>query len=221
MYNLLKVLGVTEEQRERFGATLGEATRRLPSAITRLAAPTLPGTYNGGDFIWRVSFADRAAAEAALASEAGAAIRALVGDAQAVRSCEDAAFETGWSGGAADARTGLYRVAMFCANRNPTPERLAAFARDTLIMPDHARTILRWELSQAATASGAMPWTHLWEQEYADRTGLEGTYMIHPVHWAHVERWFDTEYPDYLVAPQLVHTFCAIDQAILNQGPEQ
>lgn len=221
MYNLLKVIGVAEARREAFGAALGEATERLPGAVTRLAAPTLPGTYHGGDFIWRVSFAERGAAVAASASEPGAAIQALIADGQAVTSLDEAEFETGFAGGGGDAASGLYRVAMFCANRNPTPERLAAFARDTRIMPHHVRTILRWELSEAAKASGAMPWTHLWEQEYADRAGLEGAYMLHPVHWAHVERWFDTEYPDHLVAPRLVHTFCAINGAILNQGPRQ
>lgn len=218
MYNLLKVIGVADGQRDAFGTALGTATGRLSGTITRLAAPTLPGTYHGGDFIWRVSFADRAAADQALATEAGAAIGALLADRQTVTTLDEAEFQTGDAGGAADAATGLYRVAMFCANRNPTLERLAAFARDTRTMPDHVRTIIRWELSQAAKASGAMPWTHLWEQEYADRAGLEGAYMLHPVHWAHVERWFDTEYPDYLVAPRLVHSFCAIDRAILNQG---
>lgn len=217
MYNLVKVISVAEAHRASFGTALGEATKRLPGAVTSLAAPTLPGVYNGGDFLWRVSFAGRAVADAALASEAGMAIRTLIAESRAVTSLDEAAFETGQSGGRADAPNGLYRVAMFCANRNPTPERLAAFARDTQIMPDHVRTILRWELSRATDASGAMPWTHLWEQEYADRAGLDGAYMLHPVHWAHVERWFDTEYPDYLVAPRLVHSFCAINRAILNQ----
>ncbi|WP_176590285.1 Dabb family protein [Sphingobium sp. EM0848] len=221
MYNLLKVIGVANGHQNGFGATLAELSRCLPGAIRCLAAPTLPGTYNGGDFIWRVSFADDVAANAAMASEPGAAIRELTANNAMVISLDEAEFETGHAGGCQDAAGGLYRIAMFCANRDPTPERLAAFTRDTLVMPAHVRTILRWELSQAATASGAMPWTHLWEQEYADRAGLEGAYMLHPVHWAHVERWFDTEYPDYLVAPRLVHSFCATDQAILNQEARQ
>lgn len=217
MYNLLKVIGVQDAARDTFGRALREATESLPGTLSSLAAPTLPGVYNGGDFLWRVSFADRAAAEAAMAGEAGRAIAALVvGD--TVTTLEEADFATGHAGGAAQAPSGLYRVALFCANRNPTPERLDAFARDTRVMPDHVRTMVRWELSQAERVTGALPWTHVWEQEYPDRAGLEGPYMIHPVHWAHVERWFDTEYPDYLVDRRLVHTFCALDRAILNQG---
>lgn len=217
MYNLLKVIGVQDAARDAFGRTLREATEGLPGTVSSLAAPTLPGVYNGGDFLWRVSFADRATADAALASDAGRAIAALVaGD--AVTTLEEADFATGHAGGDAKAPSGLYRVALFCANRDPTPERLDAFSRDTRVMPDHVRTIVRWELSQAERTTGALPWTHVWEQEYPDRAGLEGPYMIHPVHWAHVERWFDTEYPDYLVDRQLVHTFCALDRAILNQG---
>ena len=78
MYNLLKVIGVQDAARDTFGRALREATESLPGTLSSLAAPTLPGVYNGGDFLWRVSFADRAAAEAAMAGEAGRAIAALV-----------------------------------------------------------------------------------------------------------------------------------------------
>ncbi|AZI35265.1 hypothetical protein NT2_25_00080 [Caenibius tardaugens NBRC 16725] len=217
MYNLLKVIGVTDKARDNFGPALSDATQALPGITSSLVAPTLPGVYNGGDYIWRVSFTDQAAAQAAIASDAGQAVTALLNTPSTITSLEGADFETGHAGGDRDAASGLYRVALFCANRNPTPERLRAFSRDTQIMPNHVRSIVRWELSQSDLSTGGLPWTHIWEQEYADRTGLEGPYMMHPVHWAHVERWFDTEYPDYLVDRHLVHTFCALDQAILNR----
>lgn len=222
MYNLLKVIGVETARRSDFGTRLRDASDSLPGAVGKLLAPTLPGTYAGGDFIWRVSFPDRAAANAALGSEAGKAALALIADESLVTSLDQVAFTTGAQGGTAHAPAGLYRAALFCADRNPTSERLSAFAHDTLDMPKHVRTIVRWELSEAGEASGMMDWTHVWEQEYPDLGGLNGAYMLHPVHWAHVERWFDTEYPDYLVSPRLVHTFCATDRAILNQqaGPD-
>jgi len=82
-------------------------------------------------------------------------------------------------------------------------------------MPNHVRSILRWQLSTADEAEGDRPWTTVWEQEYRDLDGLNGPYMMHPVHWAHVERWFDTEYTEHLVDPILVHTFCAIQRPVI------
>ena len=39
--------------------------------------------------------------------------------------------------------------------------------------------------------------------------------MMHPVHWAHVERWFDSEYPEWLVDTQIVHSVCSIDEPVI------
>ena len=66
-------------------------------------------------------------------------------------------------------------------------------------------------LSGGATNS-PHPWTHVGEQEYATLDGLAGTYIMHPQHWSNVERWFDPEYPEWLVDPVLVHTFCTISK---------
>ena len=41
--------------------------------------------------------------------------------------------------------------------------------------------------------------------------------MMHSAHWGRVERWFDPEYPEHLVDPQLAHTFCAIDESVIGR----
>jgi hypothetical protein len=218
MYNLLVIpsfaADLSTARREAALAGLRIAAAALPGLVAMLAAPTLPGVYNGGDAICRLSFADKAACDAALASLAWAPAAALLADRAIVTSADTVGFESGASGGASDGAR-LYRVALFCANVRPDPERLAAFAADTLTMPDHVRSIRRWQLSTADRSEGTRPWTHVWEQEYPDLDGLNGPYMMHPVHWAHVERWFDTEYPEHLVDPVLVHTFCAIDRTAI------
>lgn len=218
MYNLLFVLtlapGLDAARREALAGTIGAAAAALSGLRGLMFAPTLPGVYNGGDHLLRLTFDDRAAADAALASDAWAPARALVADTAAVAGVQRVGYRSGRSGGSSDG-AGIYRVALFCASVDPTPERLAAFADQTAAMPRHVRSILRWQLSAADEAEGDRPWTTVWEQEYRDLDGLDGAYMMHPVHWAHVERWFDTEYPEQLVDPLLVHSFCRIGQPAL------
>jgi len=216
MYNLLKVITLADGvDHDQFAGFISYATRALTGLQSYMFEPTLDGVYNGGDFLWRAVFDDKAVAEAAIASDAWAKAAALIGDPATVTHVDSVAYE-GWRSGGSSGGSGLYRVALFCANVRPDADRLAAFGEQTSHMPDHVRSILRWQLSVADHAEGTRPWTHVWEQEYADLDGLNGPYMMHPVHWAHVERWFDTEYPEHLVDTELVHSFCAIQQPAIR-----
>jgi hypothetical protein len=213
MYNILHVLTLREVDPKAFAAELRTATSALLGLVGVLIEPTQPGVYNGGDILLRLVFEDEIAAETALAAAEGDCLKALLADARVAHD-DHVAFQGGLSGGASDG-AGLYRVALFCANVVPDPQRLLAFRDQTVSMAGHIRTIRRWQLSQTNLAAGARPWTHVWEQEYADIEGLNGAYMLHPVHWAHVERWFDTEYPEHLVDPVLVHTFCEFSEPVI------
>lgn len=218
MYNIILVPtfdpDLPASARQEARTVIARAAAALPGARATLVQSTLPGVYNGGDLICRLVFADRSASEAALAGAGWAPIDALLADRATVSGCERVGYEGGLSGGTSQG-PGLYRVALFCANVRASADRLAAFTADTASMPDHVKTIRRWQLSPTDHGSGTRAWTHVWEQEYADRAGLEGAYMLHPIHWAHVERWFDPEYPEWLVDPVLVHTFCDIDEPVI------
>lgn len=217
MYNLLLVIGFADDAQANARASLQNdliAAGALAGVRDSMVQPTLPGVYNGGDIIARLVTDDATALGNLLDSNEWRSIEARLTDAALVKSLERVEYEGGDSGGTSPG-TGLYRVALFCANVNPSTERLAAFGRQTASMPRSIRSIRRWQLSQAAHASGSRPWTHVWEQEYENLEGLNGPYMMHPAHWAHVERWFDTEYPDYLVDRFVVHTFCSIDKPVI------
>ena len=213
MYSRLIVPSFADDARAAAMAIIATATERL-DARSRLFASTLPGVYNGGDALWRVTFTNKAASDAALASDAWAPAAALLADPAITLHHDSVGFESGAVGGPIDGG-GLYRVALFRASVRPDPGRLAAFAAQTASLPRYIGTIRRWQLALADEAGGLHAWTHVWEQEYADRGGLEGSYMLHPAHWAHVERWFDPEYAEHLVHPLLVHSFCAIDRPVI------
>ena len=188
---------------------------RAGGASSTLFAPTCAGVWNGGDFIWRTEYRDEPAWRAAEASDDFRDAAALLADRAHVAQVEHVAFASDARGGAAPAR-GLYRVALFCANQRPSAERIAQFARETCAMPRSVRSIRRWQLATPVRASGSRPWTHVWEQEYDDLAGLMGPYMLHPCHWGEVDRWFDPEDPDWLIDPQLCHTFCETSAPVIG-----
>ena len=213
MFSSLRLVTLARDAPEDARAATTRTLRDAASATGAIASvfqPTTPGSWNGGDVIWRAVYRDEAHCREA---EAGASFRpaaSLLADPARVSHVEYVAFEGGMHGGTS-VRRGVYRVALFCANRNPTAERLNRFRDETLAMPRHVRTIRRWQLSPARAASGSRMWTHVWEQEYEELAGLAGTYMLHPFHWSHVDRWFDPEDPDWLIDPVLCHAFCTID----------
>lgn len=213
MYSKLIVPTFAPGARDEAMAAIARGAQTLGAAST-LFAPTLPGVYNGGDAIFRATFADKAAADAAFASEGWSAARTLLADPSVTVHTDRADFPTGEHGGENPGK-GVYRVALFRASVRPTPERLAAFGIQTASLAHYIKSIRRWQIGIAEEAGGLHAWTHVWEQEYRDLDGLLGPYMLHPAHWAHVERWFDPEYGEWLVDPLLVHSFCAIDEAVI------
>lgn len=220
MYEVLKLIELAPElgaeARAAFRHALGEATAALPGLRGWLLEPAIPGSYNAGDFIWRVAFADETAARRALAGERWRRQgEALLADRARIPRLEQVAWSDGAQGGIAPPR-GVYRVALFCANHAPSPERLARFAAETQAMPRYIRSIRSWQLAVTREASGTRSWTHVWEQEYADLAGLQGSYMMHPYHWAHVDRWFDPEWPEWLVDPWLCHAFCETSAPVIG-----
>ena len=218
MFSSLRLVTLAGVSRQEALKELTDAARALGAASV-LCAPTCPGVWNGGDLIWRSEYPDEAAWRAAEASDAFRRVaRALLADPERVGSVEHVAYPSGDLGGASPRSGGLYRVALFCANQRPTAERLARFARETSAMPRHVRSIRRWQLSTPTLTSAARLWTHVWEQEYDDLAGLEGPYMLHPCHWASVDRWFDPEDPDWLVDPYLCHTFCETRAPVIGAG---
>lgn len=190
-------------------ASIRSRLQGLPGVVASMAERTLPGVYNGGDLICRAVFKNGGIYKAATVSPEGRKLRSMLDDKSTVPALNEVTYNGGLSGGTPNSPT-VYRVALFYANVNPTRERLDQFRTQTAAMPRYIKSIQRWQLSTTDSGTGLHPWTHVWEQEYATLGGLTGTYIMHPEHWSNVERWFDPEYPEWLVDPVLVHTFCNI-----------
>jgi len=185
-------------EREHLLRTLHEAAMQGTDCLLQ---PTLPGVYNGGDYLWR-----QRGVQPPLRT---AAAQDLLDQPHLVAQVDSAAFRDGEEGGRWN-EPGVYRALLLSVKSSTGDDALARFEREVLAMPRYIPSIRAWRLSRVAQAAGGRRWTHVWEQRYDDLAGLSGPYMLHPYHWAWVDRWFDPESPDWIVDTHLCHSFCRL-----------
>jgi hypothetical protein len=191
------------------------------SVVRQLLQPTLPGVFNGGDFIWHLQFGDEAAYRTWQRDpDGGRAARTALSDPGLVAHVDSAAYSGGRSGTKGNLARGAYRTLLLSVNRAPGEAAIAQFDFETYEMGLYIPTIVNWQVSRVVEASGARRWTHVWEQEYADIGGLHGAYMLHPHHWGHIDRWYDPECTDFMIDTHLCHTFCDFDAPVIHPRRE-
>lgn len=205
MYNVTRILHLTDPTDTQVVIEQLRPKLDTTAASRIVAGATLPGVINGGDVIVHLQYADQ---------EAWLAQRDVLDktlDAIATTRIDGVDY-AGGPAGVRDGYTGgadVYRTLLIHAEGSDGA--LAQFSADTLCMPRYVQSMLAWRLSPVDRAIGPTPWTHVWEQEYRDLDGLLGEYMLHPVHWAVVDRWFDPEFPDFVVRSPVCHTYCPSD----------
>jgi hypothetical protein len=110
----------------------------------------------------------------------------------------------------------VYRTLLLRVAPEVPAATVISFERELALMPRHIPAIRAWQLSPVDEAIGATAWTHVFEQEFADIDGLMGPYLMHPIHWAVIDRWFDPETTDVIVRDRVCHSFCAIADRMLG-----
>lgn len=186
---------------------------RLQALSAGASGPVLIGqavkpNINGGDLIWRAPFA-------AGQGPSEAQIRALETD-PAIAQIDWATFETLAAGDPAPQTPGgVYRCLLLAVPEDLDAAILQQFADETVRMPDHIDTIVRWTLGQATARGGARRWTHVWEQEYAALEGFTGEYMMNPYHWSFIDRWYDIESPERIVDRRIGNSLCLIERRVI------
>ena len=94
--------------------------------------------------------------------------------------------------------------------------RVETLERSLCAMSRHIETIRGWALSRVEPAMTPHGWTHVWEQEFPDKTGFR-PYMASTYHWTGVERWFDSEIPQSAVDDE-AHFICEIPGPVPGLG---
>jgi hypothetical protein len=210
MYSVTRLLDVVETDRDRMLNGLRIAAAET-GALRWVVQPTLPGSRNGGDILVHLRFADEklwdCAAKIFAVSMADAAVIRINGAGYSgdPRRC----------GGTAGT---VYRALLLRVQPGIDTRTVARFEHELASMPRYVPAIRAWQLSRVSEAVGTTAWTHVFEQEFSDVAGLMGPYLMHPIHWAVVDRWFDPECPDVIIRDRLCHSFCHFDGALLTGG---
>ena len=110
----------------------------------------------------------------------------------------------------------VYRTLLLRVLPGTDIDTVARFEEELRLMPQYVNTITAWQLSRVDEPVGTSRWTHVFEQEFTDVDGLMGPYLMHPVHWAVVDRWFDPECPEVIIRDRVCHSFCTMPSPILR-----
>ncbi|MBM0128011.1 Dabb family protein [Pimelobacter simplex] len=210
--------GAGEAELGALASVLARAAE-LPGIEAAILSPNHLADLGAGHLTWDLIYPDRETAEVARKSELWTDVLLPALD-EHCASRSALGLDTIGAGARDPAITGgVKRTALFRLLPGVDPEVEAEFARDTLAMPAHIASIRNWRLSRAIPldwdATAGEPWDFVWEQEYADLDGLTVDYMVHPHHWAHVDRWFDLESGAQVVHPALCHAFAGLAQGFI------
>lgn len=208
MFNVTNLIHVESAGRDALLADLRGIADRC-GARTSLIGPTLPGARNGGDVLMHLRFDDDDGWRHAEPRFAAALSHPAVSRVDGVR-------YPGTPDVAAVPGSTVYRALLLRVAPGTSDELVARFEADLAAMPRYVSTIRAWQLGRVTEAVGATAWTHVFEQEFTDVEGLMGPYLMHPIHWAVVDRWFDPETTDLIIRDRVCHSFCAITEPVLN-----
>jgi len=188
------------------GADRGALTEAL-RATPGHCAPNLTGCWGAGDYTW-----DRLTDEETSSMSIAAQLQALPGIARVDHVCYEAI-----AGGvrAPDLANGVKRTLLLRVQPDAPATAVAALEHDLQRMPRYLRGIRNWSLGRVCSDSR---WTHVWQQEFASSDDLLGEYMVHPYHWAWVDRWFDPECSQWIVDTALSHAFCHFEASVLARS---
>jgi hypothetical protein len=110
----------------------------------------------------------------------------------------------------------VYRALLVKALPDTAAGTIGSFEHELSLMPRYVPAIRAGQLSLLHDTLGDSDWTHVFEQEFSALDGLMGPYLMHPIHWAVVDRWFDPETTDVIVRDRVCHSFCAITDRVLS-----
>ena len=208
MYSVTRLLDVAAADRDRVLAELRAAAEA--AGVPRWTVqPTLPGSRNGGDVLVHLRFATRHEWDCAATT-----FDAVLADPAVIR--VNGAGYPGEPLTSGDTPGTVYRALLIRVLPETDAATVAGFERELSLMPGYIRTIRAWQLSRVTEAIGTCQWTHVFEQEFCNADGLVGPYLMHPFHWAVVDRWFDPETTDVIVRDRVCHSFCALPGPVLS-----
>jgi hypothetical protein len=206
----------TDGDRAAFERDLGEIGERVPGVTHSHLGRHLEGTVGGGDYTWDLAFASAGSCppweEQLRVGGHAALFDRMIKRVDSVQfpSTEVTIVDPGMHD--------LVKRTLFLeVSRDASPEQVDRFDHILMGMPKYIPAIRNWACHRVddVAPTGPRRWTHIWEQEYADISGLRVDYMMSPYHWGFVDGWFDSESPHHIVEQGVVHVFCGSAGSLL------
>lgn len=197
----------------------GKSDGRIQRAML---GPTMKGSFHGGDYIWHLQFAHEEDYRATVRRRSWRDTVDRLLESEPVSHVDGAAYRPG-AGSVPDPgmKNGVYRTLLVTMRPGTPVGKIKQFEREMCEMPHYISAIRNWSFSEVTEACGTRAWTHVWEQDFHDVGALLGPYMMHPHHWAFIDRWYDHECPDWVVDTHICHTFCPFENSVFASLPLQ
>ena len=221
MYRRIALLhlarGTAPNDVETFERELNDIGARVPGLTHAHLGRHFPNTVGGGDYTWDLAFADRGSCppwpDQLRAGDHSDLFARMVTRTDAVQ------FEsTNVHVAEAEITDFVKRTLFLEVERTTPPDKAHEFDRVLTGMPRYIDAIRNWAFHRVDDdfTIGPRRWTHVWEQEFQELSGLRVDYMVSPYHWGYVDTWFDPESPHRVVAPGVAHVYCPAAETILG-----
>lgn len=204
-----------EQVKSAAAARVEELAAEVPHTIHARSRPSLQGSVNGGHMVCHLAFAQEAAWREARASHAGRLLEEFCASVDVCRWDWVAYRQQSPGLRQPEIVSGIHRSLILSVKPFTPSEAVARFEAEMQAMPAYIPEIRNWGLSRVVESGGVRPWSHVWEQEFTDAKGLFGPYMMHPIHFGSIDRWFDPQSHDWIVDPELCSTYCSFDRSAL------
>lgn len=221
MYRRIALLHLAPDTSDRDIATLerelGDVAQRVPGIVHAHLGRHFPNTVGGGDYTWDLAFASRDScplwADQLRAGDHTDLFARLVVRTDAVQFASTNAHVV-----EPDITDFVKRTLFLEVDRATPPDAQAEFGRVLTGMPRYIGAIRNWAFHRVDDefTIGPRAWTHVWEQEFRELSGLRVDYMVSPYHWGYVDPWFDPESPRRVVRPGVAHVYCPAAVTILG-----
>ena len=208
MFEVTRLVHVpADADRDRLLAELRQVANGAERALVE---PTMPGVRNGGDILVHLRFT----AEYQWATLVSEFTQVLSGP--TVTHVDGVEYDGTPVVSGRRTADGVYRTLLLRVPPGTNDAAVERFEDDLRLLPRYVPAITAWQLSRVESAVGTTQWTHVFEQEFCNLDGLMGPYLMHPIHWAYVDRWFDPECPEVIVRDRVCHSFCPCDTSVLS-----
>jgi hypothetical protein len=208
--------GVSPADQTVLEQELHDVLDRVPGLRHAHLGRHLDGTVGGGDYTWDLMFVDREACvpwpEQLRVADHVQVFDRTVARADVVQFAPQLGEVS-----QPDLKDFVKRTLFLEVDRQTPAVEAARFDRVLTGMPRYISAIRNWKYSRVDDAATVGPrrWTHVWEQEFAQLSGLKLDYMMSPYHWGYVDGWFDAESPHRVVEPGVAHVYCLATTSIL------